>query len=72
MNKKEIETWYKQTNNLLEANRLVEAMTQLDAALQDSKLYRLSARLDEVRTAYGYMLQYMRGTNSTWLSVLFF
>lgn len=60
MNKKEIETWYKQTNNLLEANRLVEAMTQLDAALQDSKLYRLSARLDEVRTAYGYMLQYMR------------
>lgn len=59
MNKKEIESQYKQISLLLENNRLLEAMVQLDAILQDSKLYRLSAKLDEVRTSYRYMLQYM-------------
>lgn len=59
MNKKEIESQYKQISLLLKNNRLLEAMVQLDAILQDSKLYRLSAKLDEVRTSYRYMLQYM-------------
>ena len=59
MNKKEIESQYKQISLLLRNNRLLEAMVQLDAILQDSKLYRLSAKLDEVRTSYRYMLQYM-------------
>lgn len=59
MNKNEIEGQYKQISQLLKTDRLIEAMTQLDAILQESKLYRLSAKLDEVRTSYRYMLKYM-------------
>lgn len=59
MNQKEIESQYKQISDFLQNDRLLEAMTQLGACLQDSKMYRLSAKLDEVRTSYHYMLQYM-------------
>ena len=45
---------------LIEKDRLIEAMTQLEALLDGAKLYRLKAKLDEVRTSYGYMLSYMR------------
>ena len=45
---------------LIEKDRLIEAMTQLEALLDGAKLYRLKAKLDEVRTSYGYLRSYVR------------
>ena len=60
MNEQDIHDAYRGITGLLEQRRLKEAHLQLQALLDTCADYPLQNRLEQVKTAYGYMLQYMR------------
>lgn len=60
MNEQAIKEQYNSIVTLLEQKRLKEAQTQLEAFLWNGGDWTLRNRLEEARTSYQYMLQYMR------------
>lgn len=60
MNESSIQESYRHITLLLEARRLKEAQTQLEAYLWDCKDWTLRNRLEQAQTSYQYMLQYLR------------
>lgn len=74
MNEKEkdIIEGYKQVIALLNEKRLKEAITQSEANLFSCSDWSVRNRLEEIKTSYGYMLQYMRqGVNDPQRSILY-
>lgn len=57
---KEIVKGYKQVVTLLKEKRLKEAITLLEGTLFGCPDWELRNRLEEIKTSYGYMLQYMQ------------
>lgn len=60
MNEKAIEELYRDIASLLANMQLREAQEQLQALLRECGDWALDNRLEQARTAYAYMLQYMR------------
>lgn len=59
MDEQTIKEQHKSIINLLKARRLKEAQFQLDAMLNTCGDWTLCNRLEQVKTSYNYMLQYM-------------
>lgn len=60
MNEQNIKEQYESIASLLKEQRLKEAQTQLSAMLTACSNHELHSRLEQTRTSYQYMLQYMR------------
>lgn len=55
-----IHTQYQQISDLVEKQRLKEALTQLESYLWLLPNWELKSRFEQLNTSYSYMLQYMR------------
>ena len=55
-----INTQYSHICELIEEQRLKEAITQLDSFLFELQNWELKNQLEQIKTSYNYMLQYMR------------
>lgn len=58
IDRKDMHEGIKDIYNLLDSNRLKEAIIQLKALATQVQQWNLPARIEEAETAYGYMLQY--------------
>ena len=60
MNEQAVQEQYRHIVSLLEQQRLTEAQTQLEAFLWNCNDWTLRNRLEQAKTSYQYMLQYLR------------